>query len=468
MNMISGMQTSKGDILIVEDSQTQAEKLCYLIEQKGYQTRIAKNGKLALAEIDKSKPCLILSDIVMPEMNGYQLCQTVKSNPAWNDIAIILLTSLNDAKDVISGLKCGADNFIRKPYDENYLLARIEYLFATREMRKTKSIEVGIAISLDGQQHFINAERQQILDLLISTYEQAILVNNELKIREQRIVDLNAKLAQRAIELEEINRELDRKNIELEAANKAKSLFFASMSHELRTPLSAIIGYAELLRYNMAGNLAEDQIGFVRSIFDSGEHLLSLVNDILDLSKIESGKMELSLVPTNVDSTLKNILFILKERAHSKNILVSLDCLLEKDMHLDDRKFKQIIFNLLSNAIKFTPERGRIDVSAKLINQSGFLSNNVINAVLSHPLFEQYLELKITDTGIGINESDLNLLFNPFVQLGSDTSRHQAGTGLGLVITKQLAELHGGQVTLTSSIGRGSTFTVCLPYRAIE
>ena len=178
-------------ILIAEDSRTQAEQLAFLIEQHGYQVTVAANGKLALQAAQAQKPALVISDILMPEMDGYELCRAIKADEKLKDIPVILVTTLSDPQDVIRGLECGADNFIRKPYDERYLLSRINYLLMNLELRKNQKMQFGVEIDLGGQKYFINSERQQILDLLISTYEQAVHINNELKLRETELEHSN-------------------------------------------------------------------------------------------------------------------------------------------------------------------------------------------------------------------------------------------------------------------------------------
>ena len=186
-------QNQNGDteILIAEDSRTQAEQLAFLLEQHGYRVTIAADGKQALLAAQAQKPTLIISDIVMPEMDGYELCKAIKSDEKLKDIPVILVTTLSDSRDVIRGLECGADNFIRKPYDERYLLSRINYLLMNLDMRKEHKMQVGVEINLGGQKYFINSERQQILDLLISTYEQAVHINDELKLRETELAHSN-------------------------------------------------------------------------------------------------------------------------------------------------------------------------------------------------------------------------------------------------------------------------------------
>lgn len=193
--MKSGRGKAKGvEILIAEDSPTQAEQLQALLEQQGYTVVAASNGRQTLAAARRRKPTLIISDIMMPELDGYELCRAIKSDETLKDVPVVLVTTLSDPKDVLRGLECGADNFIRKPYDESDLVTRIEYLLLNLELRKTQKTRAGLEIRLGGRNHFIASDRQQILDLLISTYEQAVLINNELKRREQELAQSNEAL----------------------------------------------------------------------------------------------------------------------------------------------------------------------------------------------------------------------------------------------------------------------------------
>ena len=172
-------------ILIAEDSPTQAARLAHLLEQRGYSVTSAGNGREALEMLTRHKSTLVISDIVMPELDGYGLCKAIKADQKLKDIPVMLVTTLSDPSDVIRGLACGADNFLRKPYEERYLLSRIDYLLMNLELRKNQKMQMGMEIRLGGQTHFINSDRQQILDLLISTYEQAVEINRELRQREQ-------------------------------------------------------------------------------------------------------------------------------------------------------------------------------------------------------------------------------------------------------------------------------------------
>ncbi len=249
-----------------------------------------------------------------------------------------------------------------------------------------------------------------------------------------------------AIQNARLYRELEWKSRELEAASRHKSEFLANMSHELRTPLNAIIGFSEVLAERMFGEVNEKQAEYLQDILASGRHLLSLINDILDLSKVEAGRLELELASFNLPVAVENALTLVRERAtrHGITLAQAVD---ERvgDIVADERKVKQILLNLLSNAVKFTPAGGRVAVTAAP-------SDRVI-------------EISVSDTGIGIAPADQAAIFEEFRQVGRDDGRKQEGTGLGLTLAKKFVELHGGQIWVRSQVGHGSTFTFTLPVR---
>ena len=245
---------------------------------------------------------------------------------------------------------------------------------------------------------------------------------------------------------------LQEKNIELESAravaektNLAKSDFLANMSHELRTPLNSVIGFSEVLLDQLFGSINEKQRDYVNNILGSGRHLLSLINDILDLSKVEAGKMVLDLNNFPLRQTLDASLMMLKEKAFKEGITLNLDFNAHADVNIvaDQRKLKQILFNLLSNAVKFTPAGGTVDVSA--LRDGNFI------------------EITVADTGMGIKHEDIPKLFQSFTQLESVYTKKFEGTGLGLALTRQLVELHGGRIWVKSTFGAGSRFIFTLP-----
>jgi signal transduction histidine kinase len=250
-----------------------------------------------------------------------------------------------------------------------------------------------------------------------------------------------------AIQNARLFREIEEKSRQIEAANRHKSEFLANMSHELRTPLNAIIGFSEVLGERMFGELNEKQAEYTEDILSSGRHLLALINEILDLSKVEAGRMELELAKFDLALAIDNARTFVRERATKHGI--GLDVTI--DEHLgefvgDERKIKQILLNLLSNAVKFTPEGGRIGIKARQADGS--------------------VEISVSDTGIGISPEDQVKIFEEFRQVGGDYSHKKEGTGLGLTLAKKFVELHGGSIWVESEVGKGSTFSFTLPERS--
>jgi signal transduction histidine kinase len=246
-----------------------------------------------------------------------------------------------------------------------------------------------------------------------------------------------------AIQNARLFREIEEKSRELEAASRHKSEFLANMSHELRTPLNAIIGFSEVLSEGMFGDVNEKQTEYLGDILDSGRHLLSLINDILDLSKIEAGRMELELTVFNLPQALEDALILIRERVTRRGI--ALHKAVDPELgaiRADERKVKQVVLNLLSNALKFTPEGGRIEVKATPTDGA--------------------VEISVSDTGIGIAPEDQEAVFEEFRQVGGADKKAE-GTGLGLALCRKFVELHGGRIDVRSQVGAGSTFTFTLP-----
>ena len=250
--------------------------------------------------------------------------------------------------------------------------------------------------------------------------------------------------------LRESSERISLANAELARATRLKDEFLASMSHELRTPLNAILGLSEALQEEVYGELTERQRRSLGTIEQSGKHLLDLINDILDLSKIESGKMTLHITPVSVQLLCESSLTFVKQQAYQKNIrLTSKIALGVGEIEVDERRIRQVLVNLLSNAVKFTPEGGEVRLEVEMAQESEIIQFNVI------------------DTGIGIAPENMDQLFKPFVQLDSSLSRRYAGTGLGLSLVRRIVELHGGSVGLESELGKGSRFSVILPWQEL-
>jgi len=279
-----------------------------------------------------------------------------------------------------------------------------------------------------------------------------------------------AKLTRDLTERRKVDAELTNAKAAAEGASLAKSDFLANMSHELRTPLNSIIGFSEMLKDGLLGELDAKQRESIADIFDAGTHLLSLINDILDLSKVEAGMLQLEADAVDVEALLKASTLVVRERAlaHRIRLDTDLDPALGT-MLADQRKLKQIVYNLLSNAVKFTAEGGAVTLRARRCMRAEVALDAALpGRLIALPPGEdgEFLAVTVEDTGVGIAEEHLPKLFEPFMQVDSSAARRQAGTGLGLSLVRRLAELHGGTVGVASRPGVGSQFCVWLPYRA--
>ncbi|MBZ0160611.1 MAG: nitrate- and nitrite sensing domain-containing protein [bacterium] len=269
--------------------------------------------------------------------------------------------------------------------------------------------------------------------------------------------------------VDERTRELRTVNVQLEAASRHKSEFLAHMSHELRTPLNAILGFSELLQNPFFGPLNEKQARYMDHIHSSGKHLLVLINGLLDLAKVEAGKLELHPEPFAIGDALTTAIADIRPMADQKHLTLTLHTQSTPiTLTADPIRFKQIVYNLLSNAIKFTPEGGLVKVTARAApsveHQVPSLGSETRTSKPETPRSPDYVEISVADTGIGITAEDMRKLFHPFTQLNATLARQHHGTGLGLALTKQLVELHGGSIwTASDGVGRGSTFTVRFP-----
>jgi len=319
---------------------------------------------------------------------------------------------------------------------------------------------------------------QNILNRMVDIQEQYSLemtrINERLhseilerKTAEKELIELNQELETRVLErterIQESNRKLKMAAESAESANRAKSVFLANMSHELRTPLNHIIGFTELVLEQHFGHLNEIQSEYLGDVVGSSKHLLSLINDILDLSKVEAGKLELDSAELDIKKLLENSLVMIKEKAMKHRIA------LEAKIHdvpdtivADGRKLKQVLYNLLSNSVKFTPDGGSICLEARQVKHQPPAEDVDHKAVEGGD--KEYLEIAVTDTGIGLKPEDLERIFRPFEQADSSITRKFQGTGLGLSLTKKLIELHKGRIWVESrGLGNGATFRFVIP-----
>jgi signal transduction histidine kinase len=454
MKKLNSGNIKKPEILIVEDSLTQAEQLRSLLEKNNFKVTHASNGKHALTILEKLIPDLVISDIIMPEMDGYQLCIGIKENIKLKHIPVILLTYLTDPEDVLNGLTCGADNFFTKPYQEEYLLAQIRQILLQPKLNAGENIRIMVEIYFAGKRRLITANQMQMLTLLLSTYEAAVIQNRELLKVQEELKNLNDnledKVEKRTAELKDdiaarmlVEHELIRAKEKAEESDKLKSAFLSNMSHEIRTPLNGILGFTGLLNDKSLSDSERDE--FIKIVDRCSQELLHTVSNILDISKIEAGQDKLNVESINIIEFIENILWLFQPIAAGRKLSISLKNYLPVNITriiTDPDKLRRALNNLIDNAIKFT-ETGGVEI--------------VLSGNKDHLFFE------IRDTGIGIDPQFHKIIFDRFRQVEMSDTRTYGGNGLGLSIAKSLAEIMGGTIAIDSFLGIGSAFTLSTP-----
>ncbi|MFZ3185247.1 MAG: response regulator [Pseudomonas sp.] len=377
------IESKDTSILIVDDNPANCELLSKRLSRQGYNCFQAFSGKQALELIEQETPDMMLLDMVMPHMDGLEVLRTLRQRHDSISLPVLMVTAKNSGEDVVSAFAAGANDYIEKPVDFPVLLARL--------------------------QHHLEHKR----------------LDDEVKISRARLQEQNRKL---------------------EMGSQYKNNFLSSMSHELRTPLNAVLGFSEVLLDEMLGPLNDKQKQYCREIYNSGAYLLLIINDLLDLSKIEAGKLVLEPQPTDVPDLVNAVIELVKEKAQRAGITL----IGEVDEHLhpmgwDPLRVKQMLINLLGNAIKFTESGKQVKLSVA----------RAANGEIS---------LCVADQGCGIAKEDLERIFQPFEQAASPMKKRTAeGTGLGLALVSSLVSLHGGRVEVESQVGVGSRFTLYLP-----
>ncbi len=433
-------------VLVVDDEYSVRSVLSQVLQSHGFKVTATESGEKAL-RLFKQRPFdLVIADIVLPGMNGIELLEKMKAR--YPSVQVIIITSHASLDTAIRALRCGAYDYLLKPFEDISLVSAV----ARRAIEK---------ISLMSQNRRLIAKLKG--------------KNEEL---ERRVAERTAELEKTNAQLMQEIKERIRAQDVAETANRAKSEFLANMSHELRTPLNHMIGFTEIVLNKNLGDLNEIQEEYLNDVLQSSEHLLSLINDVLDLSKVEAGRLKLVLSDTDLKLLLKNSFKIIKEQAMKRNIKLTIDIDgVPETIRVDEGRLKQIIYNLLSNAVKFTGDSGEVRLGARMVDcivrpglrrgdPEGFqvVQARVDGGNGASTKTKKCVELFVSDTGAGIRPEDQERIFDRFEQADASSGRRFQGTGLGLSLTKSLVELHGGKIrVLSEGEGKGSTFSFVIP-----
>lgn len=415
-------------ILIAEDSATQREGLRHTLTTQGYDVIAVGDGREAWARLADAAPSLVVTDILMPHMDGYALCRAIKGDPRLASIPVVLLTSLSDRKDVIAALECGADGFIGKPFADDYLLSRIREVIANRNLPDRDKRERGVELSDGDRTYLIKAERPQILDLLLSVYEVAMRRNEELAKAQASLRSLNAQLEQKV-------RDRTRK---LEESNKALEAFCYSVAHDLRAPLRSIQGYVTLLNEDYAQNLDDQARIYSSRACSAASRMDRMILDLLAYGRVSHAEAKMERV--DLREEIAHVLAEFEVEIAAKKAAVTVNA---QAITLTTSRvlLGQILSNLLSNALKFVRDQAPPRVAIEARAEGG-------KVVLS-----------VRDQGIGMDLTYREKIFNLFEKL---ETKDFPGTGIGLAIVQKAAERIGGTIALESTLGTGSCFTVTI------
>jgi signal transduction histidine kinase len=486
MEEINSKKPTDIRILIAEDSPTQAERLEHCLRRTGYQVIRTSNGRLALETIRRDRPTLVISDIMMPEMDGYQLCCQIKSDPQLKTLPVILVTTLADPQDVIRGLECRADNFLIKPYDERYLLSRIQFVLLNGEMREHDQGALGVEIFFNGQRHFITADRLQILNLLLSTYEVAIQRNQELSRTKDELrtaimslESANKDLEQKIISERQMHEELKSAQSQLVQAEKLASLgqMVAGVAHEINNPLSfvgnnlwvlhrdlsAVKGVMniyrgedvliaqhhplvadrlkELTRQNDLNYTLDNIDQMITSSQEGLKRIEQIVHDLRDFARLDQSQWQ----QVDINAGIRSTINIINGRARNKHVNLELNLTPLPPITCHPAKINQVVMNLVSNAIDACAQGGTVTVSTRPDQRA-----------------DAGIQIEVADTGVGIEPAIQERIFDPFFT----TKPQGQGTGLGLSISYGIIKEHQGRIEVNSLLGEGSRFIVHIPNSA--
>ena len=406
------------EILTAEDSPTQALQLGRILEKHGMRVTSARNGREALEMLEKHAPTLVITDIQMPEMDGYELCRRIKAHARLLEVPVILLTSLSDVRDIVRGLQCGADNFVVKPYEEELLLSRIRDVLENQKLADRGAHEKGIDLCFGGERMLLSSRPAQMIGLLVSTYQIA--------------VEKNLALHRANAAMEEKARELSRSNAEL-------ARFGHIISHDLKEPLRTISSFLQLLERRCRTVLDATAAGYITMVIDGASRMRNLIDALLEYSQV--GRREPRFVPCDCQAILSLALRNLQVAIEESGAEVTHDPM--PTVSGDEVLLGQLLQNLIGNALKFrkpgVPPRVHIGLRREGATW----------------------QFSVKDEGIGIAPEHFERVFEIFQRLHA--AKEYPGTGMGLAICKKIVELHGGRISLQSQPGAGTSFFFSIP-----
>ena len=452
-------------VLIAEDSATQAQRLTHILETNGYRVMSAPNGRLALDMARRHKPALVISDVVMPEMNGYELCARIKEDADLAEVPVILVTTLSDPQDVIRGLECRADNFILKPYEADHLIKRVQFVLVNSQMRQSEQPGMGLEIVFSGQKHFITADRLQILNLLLSTYEAAIQRNRELSTTRDTLHETNRELQQLTQQLEDRvharTRELEQSNEALRHAQhaliqqerlRALGQMASGIAHDINNAISPIALYTEAM-LERETSLSDRARGYLTTIQRAIDDVAQTVGRMREFYRPR--EQELQLADVELNPLAQQVIDLTRARwndlAQQRGIMIELQPILAEDLPTirgAENEIRDALTNLIFNAVDALPQGGAIQVRTR----AGVLHG-------PHGGDEPCAHLEVIDSGIGMDEETRRRCLEPFF-----TTKGDRGTGLGLAMVYGMAKRHSAGLDIESIIGRGTT--IRLTFRA--
>jgi len=448
------------EILIVEDSPTQAMELKLILEKHGYCTSVAGNGREALDWLSRNRPAMVISDIVMPKLDGYELCRAIRKDGRLKSVPVILLSFLSHASDILKGLASGASNFIVKPYNPEYLVSYIrEELCGKGSKGEDLPQPPPIEIEYDGEEYLISSNVRQILDILLATYGTAVHKNEELIKAEtelrllnehleekvwERTAALTAEIAERRRveeELREKSKELMAYSAKLEQSNRELEDFAFIASHDLQEPLRKIRTFADRLQTGCYDSLDEKGRADLERMHRAARRMQDLIQDLLKYSHLASGPEHFAEI--DLGSLVKGAVMDLEVLIEETQARIEIGEL--PTIEADAAQMRQLFENLIANSIKY---RGK--------------DKPAVRVYVDKSRCDAFYEILVEDNGMGFDECYLDRIFKPYQRLHGRNAPYE-GTGMGLAICRRIVERHGGSITARSEPGKGAVFVVRLP-----